>query len=732
MIVRPVSVFLGLIATLLVIACSGRRHAVLDHDLRQDAGRSLWHESAAPLATGTRALGEVLPRIDQASAVFILAGDGAKRRDESAQASDLCLADRAVFFHLEEQDGQRRWWRFDPRGAILVPVAAQDSFVRLLPTANGGQLHRYDVTITDDRIAITSHARLSDDAIQEAVIAGDDVVCVRRDGTRDDPRACLVAIPLAGGPARILLTADEPAAAPFALGDGSVLIALGPPGARTAWRLDPRTGERHPWTEALPARPGADLILGVDDDLAPSVLRLPTQLDLATLLALTEARDPGINRRRALLAAALAESGQLHMTPMPSLHLGFDYTPVDGLLVDPVGAVGDVLAVGLMRGVVGLVQPLFDIPRRRAAAAAGTIRVAIAADLLHEEIQEHVAEAAEDWCFFQYYTERLALDQALVDNADRTITRIQHQRSAGGAAQAELLRAHHQRTAAAAALDDSERRRDTFRDRLRRRCGIATGSAFDIIAVTVPVTALEVPPQAVVERTALLNRPHLIAARRVAEETFYIGEANAPGWSGGPGVTYGQVRSDDDGSAVTDYLSLRLDASIPLRTRGAGRLNAERAAALVAAQRAAADDAAITVRHQASTAWADAHAALAASTASTGERHWRQEQLRVARLWATHGSPDATRFQPASGTDAAEYDYMRAAINASERARDAALALVRLGRVMGTDRLHLSTMLIPVPTPATAPEFSSPPVTEPPSAGLEAPPSIDPEGETRP
>lgn len=727
--VRPASLLLGplgvLLGVLLVVACAGPRHAALDDELRQDAARSLWQETAAPLTAATLALGDALPRVDHASAVFTLTANGAQRREDPVRADDLCRADVAVFFHLH-QHGTLTWWRFDPRGAVLVPVATQDQFIRLLPTGWSSrrlELHRYDIAITDDHIAITGHARLGDDDIRDAVIAGSDVVCLRRDGERTDPRERLIAIPLTGGPARELIESDETVSAPFAMADGSVLIALGQPGAQQAWRLDPVSGERSRWTAALPTSPGADFVLGVDDDLAPRVLHLSDQLDLATVLALTEARDPAINRRRALLAAALAESGQLQLAPLPNLQLGFDYTPVDGILVDPIGSVGDVLAAGLMRGVVGLVMPLFDLPRRRLAAEAGTIRVAIASDLLSEEIQQRVADAAKEWCLFQHYQARLALDQELLDNADRAIARIRRQRSAGVGSEADLLLAQHQRTTAATALGDSERRRDQHRDSLRRRCGIASGAAFALMSVALPAESRPVPSRATVERAALLNRPRLIAARRLAEETFFVGESGKPGWSGGPSASYGQVRSDEDGSAVNDYLSLRLDASIPLHTRGAGRLNAERNAALVAAQRAAADEATSAVRRDASAAWTDTCAALATLDASAAERRWREEQLRLARLWDEHGGPDAEIIHRVRDADVADYDRLRAAVHASERARDAALALVHLGRVMGADRLHLVALI------ATSAE---PSVTEPPSTGLDAPLSIDPEGETRP
>src|SRR5690606_13945651 len=123
---------------------------------------------------------------------------------------------------------------------------------------------------------------------------------------------------------------------------------------------------------------------------------------------------------------------------------------------------------GLMRGLIGLVQPLFDLPRRQALAEAGGIRARIAADLLAEETAVRLAKAADDWCRWQELRRRQALEEDPIETATAELARAKERRRAGVGSDAEGLLAEHHRLAAEAGLADTRRRLDLHRAALRR------------------------------------------------------------------------------------------------------------------------------------------------------------------------------------------------------------------------------------------------------------------------
>ena len=692
------------VAVVALAACARNHYAPVDGHLRDDAARAAWQETVRPLAAGAVRLAAVLPRVDKAQAVFDLAPGGATRRQEGmALAGDLCVQEVAVFFQLE-REGALGWWHFDPRTAQVQPVAAGVSIVRAIPEGFVGRrtlaLHRYDVTADGSRLEITGHARLTagDDREPLVLPAAGVAVFVRAGPVAD----ALMSVPLAGGEVRTLLPADGSSPTPALLADGTLVVALGAPGERRTWRIDPLTGERQPWSGALPTSSDAGLLLGADREGAPCVLALPPRLDLSAVLALVEARHPAINRRRALLAAALAEAGELRLAVLPTLVLGVDYTPAEGLLINRAAAVGDVLAEGLVRGVVGLVQPLFDLPRRLAAAEAGGVRVAIARDLLAEAVSERLADAAEEWCLVQHLSERLTVARGLVEVADTALKRTVERHAGGLGSEGDRLLAERNRREVTAGLERTRELFDHHLAALRRACGIPAGAPFALVeaALQLDATTLLRPDEA--ERLAVLNRPRLIASRRLAEEAFLSAAGGSPSQiSGGLGASYGHVR-DDGGNALTDYVSLNLGANIPLGAVAGRGLGRERALALLDAQRTAAEAASAAVRAETRLAWIAARTACDSLGTQRAERRWRGEELRVARMWNERGGPDLDRPRLPAQLDHARSDYLRAELARIDLERDAAVALVSLWRALGTGSAELRTRLLAGTGPGVA------------------------------
>lgn len=694
---RPIIIAMAIMAIAVVlVACARDRYAPVDDRIRDDAARAAWQETVRPLTEGTVRLAAVLQRIDQAQAVFDLTAGGAARRVVPAAASgDLCVQEAAVFFRLRH-DGVVGWWHFDPRTAQLHPVVVGMSIVRAIPEGVFGQrilaLHRYDITSDGSRLEVTSHARLTagDDREPIVVPAAKVAVFVHAGPDAD----ALMSVPLAGGEVRTLLPADGSSPMPALLADGTLVVALGPPGERRTWRIDPLTGERQPWSGSLPMGPDAGLLLGADGAGAPCVLSLPARFDLGVVLALVAARNPAINRRRALLAAALAEAGELRLAVLPTLVLGVDSTPVEGLLVNSTAAVGDVLAEGLVRGVVGLVQPLFDLPRRLAAAEAGGVRVAIAGDLLADVVAERLADAGEEWCRIQHLGERIAVARVLVEAANTALERTIGRGAGGLGSEGDRLLAERDRREAVSGLERSRELLAHHRAALRRACGIPAGMPFLLVEEELRADTAILPRPDEAERLAVLNRPRLMAARRLAEEAFFSAASGSPSQiSGGIGASYGHVR-DDGGGALTDYVSLNLGANIPLGALAGRGLGRKRALALLDAQRAAAEAASAAVRDEARMAWIAARTVCDRARTQRAERRWRGEELRVARVWNERGGPDADRPRIPSQLDRARSDYLRAELARIDLERDAAVAMVSLWRALGTGATELRAHLL--------------------------------------
>jgi outer membrane protein TolC len=253
--------------------------------------------------------------------------------------------------------------------------------------------------------------------------------------------------------------------------------------------------------------------------MVPAVYRLPAAYDLRTVLALVAAHNPAINRRRALLAASLIEARRLGVARLPDPSWGAAYAPADGRFGQGL-VTGDCLAESLACGQFGLVQPLLDGGRMPPLDGAGALRAGIAHDVLLDEINLRLAEAAE-----LYYQAR-ALEASgqihvqLLENARRRESYVGTLHERGEALAVDQLETRQAVAQAEADLALDRQRLDYQRARLRELCNLPAGSELPFTADSFQAEMVGAPDFQELRQLALLNHPRLRAARRALVAAF--------------------------------------------------------------------------------------------------------------------------------------------------------------------------------------------------------------------
>ncbi|HYE05572.1 MAG TPA: TolC family protein [Planctomycetota bacterium] len=678
------------VSALLIAGCG--RDAATRHDQERETERQrrLYADLAAPLTGGHDALRVALADARARCVAFRLGDGGADQVDAPAQdgLSDEALA---VFF-VCTRDDRREILLFDPRSfslTALSPEGGKVSIARALASSlrgdHGLDVHRFDFALADGGPKAAGHARLTDHGHaalplvwpeREVVVFADD-----RSGNR------LMAVPVGGGAARPLT--EDAFGASFAARralDGGLIFAGGPgEGAYRLWRLSPGDAAPTPYEATADAAPPTHVLSFAERDgrLEPVLLDVPRRPDLAALAALVEARNPAISRRRALLAAALIEARQARLALRPTLHTGVYWSPEHGIAVSP-GFTGDVLAEGLARGVVGLVQPLLDWKRIDALADGALSRAEVARAVLDLEIETRLGETLEHAWAARAWNDAVARDAEAVAAAETAASATQARRDGGAAGPVETAVAARDLAAAIARRDLNARQLALHCDELRRLA--ALGPEAPIAADALPAAPDEIRPYADLRRLAELNQPRLRAARHALIEAFHVGRsgsAHRPGAS--IGVEYGQSRQDF-ADPVDDYILLSLSGSLPTGWFADRKLSAQRARTVLAAYAAGEEIEAAQVAREleeAYVAWWRARGDAQVAEAAVTETAARSRQ---ARLRAVEGEPDAERGLDQPALAAIDRTAMVAAQDAATARAEAAVRLARLWRVAGVAR----------------------------------------------
>jgi outer membrane protein TolC len=719
---------LGLCHSLAVLACGGvlaglagcghqRRAVSAGLALERQEQARLYSGLSAPLVAGQLGLDGVLDRIHAEFRVFNLRDGGtpqplAKSQDLSDPALLICLA----------SDGPtgRRWWYLDPAALRLVPLETDASTdgvdaagcfrrqgerltvvrslpVGALPTAFAGRarIMTADLICEADGtpLRVDSHwlTELRHRDTQPLFAADGSVVFLRQSANRRDGQLLrhdgerarnepLLTGAWAGTELRHLRR----------LADGRLVFAATHAGRSALWEWSPGQ-EPQAFRGAIPAPqgPGDVLLTLASDDgrLVPALRRLPSELTLAQALALAEARHPAINRRRALLAAALAEARTQGPGLWPTFNISLLHTAAENVLVEGVaGATTDYLAAGLSRGVLGVAQPLLEWDRDVALQEAALLRAEVARDLLAAEINERLAEVAESHQRLAHLERRLALEESIADIGAR---RIQHARDMGelGLALdadgfAALAVSHADRAELVHLRQQAERHRRLLASML----DLGDGQGLRVLDEAPQFERQELPDPDSLRRTALLNQPRLRAGRHAVLAGFHADLAgNGPRPSLTAGAEYGLTT--DSGEPINDYVGLSLTGSLPTRWLAQRRPTAELQAALTQARALDHDEQARLLAAEVELAHGEllhARERLARWRAETAEA---RERSRLAELHLRYGLPPSTPGEVVDNALVAQLRYLQSLRQECDGRLETAVRHGRLQRILGTSRL---------------------------------------------
>ena len=712
-VIRPLLCLVVLTLALIMVACARRDQAGVEQQMEADAQRRVYLGLARPLVDGDERLLAALPSARTRTVAFTVSPSGVTPLD-APDATDAGREEVVVFLVLERVEGAVIYL-LDPRRMRLDLVQDGTCVVHraVLVSKSLGirdsalEVFRFDFTVAGAVITSVAHARLTNDggnALPVVVPASGSLVYAHR---LDDQRTRLMRLDTDGSAPRPLLAQqDFDARHVRADGDG-VVFAANPDGAYRLYRCELASGTVVPWEIATPAgdeRAAVVFALGADG-FSPQVAEVPGELSLAVVAALVEARNPAVMRRRALLAAALVEAHQLRLANLPTISLGAFYTPVVGVFTDPVGFSGDYLAEGVMRGVIGVMQPLLEWDRNHALSEAGRVRATIARDALAEALNQQQAEAALAFVAYQALHRRLVQDRALLALADRAAVAQAHQQAAGRSGSEQRLLVEQELVARQADVASDERWLRVQLDRLKGLCGLGASCPSVPLAVPTPWEDVAVDDYPVLLRSALLNHPRLRAAHGALREAFFAGQAGSR-YRPSLALSAGYAISGEPGSApIDDFVSLGLSGNLPLAWFKDRDLQGDYLSQIDAALRSGEEAAALELRRDLADSWAAYHHARGLLLTQRAQLRSAQEQWRIAGLRA-----EQTQAGVATLTVAGLIDFERSTRLAQRLETDAwrevAERYVRIVQSQG-----LANWLWRVVPPVAAAVPAAPPIT---------------------
>ena len=689
------------------LSCARHGEASLEQDTAVLNERQVYQDLTRPLSADIVALATRIPSAGAITCAFLLRPSGAVA--ESGEPADevVWANDRALFYSIPAAGATAaRLLYLDPRELTLSDLAAGPAsdarrhddlvqVVRALPfnRRSGDQLQvvRFDFRLADGVLRPAGLVRLTTAATQDTLptLAGAEggmVAYVATDDVANHHR--LMTVPLAGGePRQALPDQRGEVRLPRRLPDGDILVAGDAAGFFQPQRWTPGSDTLRPFTAAVPSpTPAGGVVLATTGNagrLEAKLLRLPERVDLPTVLSLVAARNLAVNQRRALLAAALLEARRERLAHLPTFTASISHTPASGLLVAGTGiATGDVLATGLSRGLLGLIQPLLDFNRVEALAEAGRVRAEIAADVVEQELNDQLVDAAEHYLRACMFARMIPFDDQLVTESRQRRKRTGLRTAQGIAVRGDVLEAEQELELLTARAAHHRERLAYHRNRVLELCCLPVDATLPFACERYRFE--EAPPAGFHElrRIALLNHPRVSAVRRAMIEQFFVAKTG-PRYRPAASLetVYGQTR-DRGGAPVEDYINLSLSGELPAGWLWDRDLHRTYQREVMRARTIDAEEQQLAVARQLDAAqveWRRSRGELAVSErAVAGAR----EKVRVARLERAY--PAAGAVDDDGGSALAMY---RALVEHEERLADFAIAQCRVHHGLGLMRM---------------------------------------------
>jgi len=435
------------------------------------------------------------------------------------------------------------------------------------------------------------------------------------------------------------------------------------------------------------------------------LLALPEALGIEEVTALVVAHNPEVNRQRALVAAAVAESALPNLNHWPLINLGLSYEDFLTLFTGlPELGIGESFSRSAVQGMLGLVFPLWERRRDLLLTQAAEHRAGVAEALLEYEINERVTEAAGLFFEAQYLERLLPVKQAWLAQAVRRQQYYETRRAFGEALPLDLLATAQQQEALVSEIGFHQERLGFLKNRLKELTGLPMTMPLELEPARSYFDRLALPPLESLRQVALLNHPALEAVRRDLAQAYFHQQAGAairpnaafsatyalaqrrlnrtvlePTGSGSEEVTETVARNEETGG-------LGLSAQLPLAAWRAEDIHQETWGTQIAALELEQEREARRVQTAMEEALLDFTAAQRDHRAKKVLETYLLEKLRVARAVNALGDREAS----GSGMTpsvlepiAAETEFLAARANSLKVELDLALRHAKLWREQG-------------------------------------------------
>jgi outer membrane protein TolC len=431
-----------------------------------------------------------------------------------------------------------------------------------------------------------------------------------------------------------------------------------------------------------PAQPAGQILAGQFSAgrFQPALIKLPKSWELHEILAFCQAHNPGINARRAMLAAAMVQIDTARLNNWPKLQWGLFYTPIVGVfLPKPTTTSGDYLSENAARGLLGFSQPLLDFKRNEALREVYKSQAQFASDVLQEEINQRLSDVAEAYFEADYYRRLVDIDTFHLATVTLRLNAYRHLKVAGNATSSDIMAIEQYEANTRADAMFHQHRLDYYHAKIRDLCGLPDDVPFQIAAEEFDLESWVRPDRTHLRHLMLENHPRMKASAAVVYTAMFqkvMGPEIRP--SAEASAAYAQSRRYFT-EALDDYVSLSLSGQIPLATWKAGEFHKEYWNEMLAAYKIQREEQSRQLIRLLDEAIDDYDLGAGSVVARRLTTAWRAEELRIAEIHRTIDVPNPER-RPADPTlvEKVAQEYLNALSQECAVRRDVNKYFVRL------------------------------------------------------
>ncbi len=695
---------LALSLALLCLGCSTLNR----QSVSQDADVALVRELMEPVYMGQQALIDTLGVTEHNMIMFRVENQSVTRVSEPADFPHIWAQESIVFFKVNDSDGGHGALHyFDPQTFRLIRLPEGDNghgselaehphtFPLFKALSDGGRWLPGDRDLSLMRLAF-EYTRAGEIrfAGKKKVrgIAGDPFLPVhlRKKGlvyflARNEHGAhSLLSVDQNGQNLKEHALDDAGKIARIYSEDGNTLIfESDKKGYQSLFRLDPDDGSVTDYSrsdnEGMGENPYILTSRYAYGASIPVVVKLPETMDVRNITSLVTAQNPQVSLQRALFAAALVEVGIATLPNYPSFYFEIGTVSPAGFFSNQGGFVSQTLIDGL----VGLVQPLFDLRRNTELGRAAQLTAETAKNQLDNEINERVAEALQLYFEITYLNEMDAVWEELMTAYGKRASHYSTLKTVGEAYGVELLAAD--RILAAGRAQQAHNRQQIlfFKRRLKNLCGLSQGTRITLARDNLFMDKAAFHDEGELHDLAVLNHPQIKAVTSELKKAYFL-ESAGPAVRGRLNVSAEyEYTGRSTSNAVTDNINLTLSGSVSTANRKSARLHKQYWRQIKDSLRIRLGIVSGEVQLSLDEALMDFKAAKNDYLAKRASTRYYLERARVARLYESIDTLDEEAQRDPLAVNTAVQEYLFAAGALAEVRKDLGIRYVNVWRETG-------------------------------------------------